>query len=432
MRAWAWNREHRVATRRMPLPLPLPALVACLAVALMMISPASAGALLLVLALWGIVATLQGPPATADEREWAWLSLVIPGAYLLNMAVNGWAMHLLDRPMHLAYGVLLALLLSRAGLPMRPFALAAIVAALAAGTIALYEGMILGQPRVFGLGGRWNAVPFGNFSLLVGSVALAGALACRDRARRPGRWLAAGVLACAAGTYASMMSGSRGGWLALPVLVLIASHASRGIQRRHRMMIVGGLLVAALAAFSASDSVRQRLASAIGNVAAFVDAPSELDNMDNASGIRLAMWRWGIGRFAERPWTGIGYANFSEQRAAAVARGEMPAHFDDLANLHNEIISSLAFGGLPSAAALLAFWALGLRFFLRRLYASEEAAPRFFATAGLLALLGTALFSMTEGLFGTRAGTYGLTLMLALPAGALCHLARTEAPEARS
>ena len=430
MRMSACDRNHPVAWG--PLSLPLPGLIACLAVALMMLSPAGAGALLVVLALWGIVAILQGAPVTADEREWAWLSLLIPAAYILNMALAGWSMHLLDRPMHLAYGVLLALLLSRAGLSMRAFALAAAFAALAAGAIALYEGLLMGQPRVFGLGGRWNAVPFGNFSLLVGSVALAGALACRHASRHPARWLAVGMLAFAAGTYASMMSGSRGGWLALPVLVVIASYASRSIRRRHRVMIIGGLLLAALAAFSASDSVRQRVASAVGNVAAFVHAPGELDNMDNASGIRLAMWRWGIRHFAERPWRGIGYANFPAYRADAVARGEMPAHFDDLANLHNEIVSSLAFGGLPSALAVLAFWLLGLRFFLQRLRASEAAAPRFFATAGLLALAGTALFSMTEGLFGTRPGTYGLTLMLALPAGALCHLARDTRPEKRS
>ncbi|MCB1917351.1 MAG: O-antigen ligase family protein [Rhodocyclaceae bacterium] len=407
-------------------PLPPPALLACLAVALMMVSPAIAGVVLVVLALWGIVAIVQGPAVTAEEREWAWLSLLIPAAYVLNMALTGWAMHLLDRPMHLAYGVLLALVLSRAGLSMRVFALATVVAALAAGGIALYEGVLLDQPRVFGLGGRWNAVPFGNFSLLVGSVALAGALACRHGARHPGRWLAAGVLAFGAGTYASMMSGSRGGWLALPVLVLIASYASRSIHRRHRMMIVGGLLLAAVAAFSASDSVRQRLASAVGNVTAFLDAPAALESMDNASGIRLAMWRWGLGHFVEQPWTGIGYANFAQQRTASVARGEMPAHFDELANLHNELVSSLAFGGLPSAFAVLAFWALGARFFLRSLRRSADPPQRFFATAGLLALVGTALFSMTEGLFGTRAGTYGLTLMLALPAGALCHLARTD------
>jgi len=141
--------------------------------------------------------------------------------------------------------------------------------------------------------------------------------------------------------------------------------------------------------------------------------------MSNSTGIRLAMWRWGIARFSESPLQGIGYANYERLRAESVERGELPPHFNELANLHNEVISSLAFGGLPSGIALLAFWALALRFFTSRLRRGTEPDSHFFATAGLLVVVGTALFSMTEGLLGTRSGTYAIALLLALPAAAL-------------
>ncbi len=422
MKASTWARPQPFP----PLALrqALPSLAACLALALLLVLPALSGALLALLALSGIAAALRGAPVTAEERHWAWLCLLIPAAYLLNMALTGWAMHLLDRPMHLAYGVLLALLLSRSGLDARQFATAAVVAALAAGAVAIYEREWLDQARVFGLGGRWNAVPFGNFSLLAGSIALAASLAMRELSRHPARWLAAGLLAFAAGLYASMSSGARGGWLALPVLTVLATYAGARLQRRHRLAIVAALLLAAVGAFSASTSVRERLDSAVSNVSAFLAAPDQLTRMDNASGIRLAMWRWGIARFVEHPLRGIGYADYPARRAEAVAEGEMPAHFNELANLHNELISTLACSGLPGGLALLAFWGLALRFFVRRLRGSSDPVERCFATAGLLALVGTALFSMTEGLFGTRSGTYGLALMLALPAGGLFHLAR--------
>ena len=397
------------------------ALAACVAVGLLMIFPAVTGVIASCMALAGILAVLRGRPTSASERHFAWLCLAIPAAYILNMALNGWAMNLLDRPMHLAYAVALALLVGRHGLGAQAFFHATVGAALAAGAIAFSETMLAGQERVFGLGGRWNAVPFGNFSLLLGCCALAGGLSLSRgaTARLP---LLLGCLAFAAGVYASMMSGSRGGWLALPVLVVIASHASAAIRPRHRVALAAALLVAAMGAFAMSDTVRERVSIAVTNVTDFIDNPSEVRRISNASGIRLAMWRWGIERFREAPLTGIGYANFSEQRDQAVADGEMPVQFSTLANLHNEIISSLAFGGLPSLIALLAFWVLGVRFFACCLRRSDDSRTRYFATTGLMTVVGTMIFAMTEGLFGTRSGTYGLLILLALPAGALFHL----------
>lgn len=421
MKAATWNGSD--ADRRLPTGMSPVTLGACAAIALLMVFPAAAGALMAALALWGIVVALREGPLRPCEWAFARLALLLPAAVMLNMALTGWAMNLLDRPLHLAYSVLLMLLVARRGMSMRAFIVATMVAALASGLIAYHEAVIAGHERVFGLGGRWNAVPFGNFSLLMGSLSLAGALALQNGDGLDPRWLLAGLLAFASAGYASMMSGARGGWLALPVLLLIATHARRSIRPRLRVAMAAALLALAAVGFSFSDSVRARVDAAVANVSTFILDPSAPGAVENATGIRLAMWRWGIERFAEHPMTGIGHANFATYRAAAVERGEMPPHFNELSNLHNEIISSLAFGGLPSALALLAFWALAVAFFARRLRRSTDREVRYFATAGLLVVVGTALFSMTEGLLGTRSGTYGLTLLLALPAGALCHLA---------
>lgn len=398
-------------------------LAACAAVCLLMIFPGAAGTITSALALGGVFAAIRGNPPSRSERRFAWLCLAIPAAYLLNMTLKGWAGNLLDRPMHLAYAVLLAMLIARRGLSMRAFFLATAIASLAAGLIAFGESALAGQERVFGLGGRWNAVPFGNFSLLMGCSALAGGIATRHAGAA--RWpLVLGLGAFAASTYASMMSGARGGWLALPVLVALATHASAAVRPRHRAAIAATLVAAALCAFALSDTVRERVAAAVEHVTIFIDNPASEESVSNATGIRLAMWRWGLERFKDAPLTGIGYARFPEYRAQAVASGELPLHFASLANLHNEIISSLAFGGLPSAAALFAFWLLGGHFFAARLRRSSDPALRYFATIGFMTIIGTAIFSMTEGLFGTRPGTYGLLIMLALPAGAILHLER--------
>ncbi len=393
--------------------------LACLAIALLMVFPAVSGAILAGLALWGIGALLREGRVTRGEGQFVLICCLLPASVAFNMAQTGWAFNLLDRPMHLVYAAFVALLLARRGLGLRAFVAAVIIAAMASGAVALIEGVALDHGRVHGLDGRWNAVPFGNFALLLGCLGLAGGLVLGQDARHGRAWLLAGVAALGCAGIASVLSSTRGGWITLPVLLLLATVARRDFRAATRLGLVAGVLALAATGYHLSPQVQSRVGDAIANVSRFIDAPDALDSMTNATGIRLAMWRWGLDRFRESPWQGVGYANYAERRAASVERGELPDHFNELANLHNELISSLAFAGLPGGLALITFWALALRFFASRLDRGEDPATRFFATAGLLVVVGTALFSMTEGLLGTRSGTYGMALLLALPAAAL-------------
>ena len=71
---------------------------------------------------------------------------------------------------------------------------------------------------------------------------------------------------------------------------------------------------------------------------------------------------------------------------------------------------------------------LGWRYFRRRLGGSAD--QRYFAACGLLVLLATGLFSMTEGLFCTGPGTKALMLLLALPAAGLAGCERIKTSQA--
>jgi hypothetical protein len=64
---------------------------------------------------------------------------------------------------------------------------------------------------------------------------------------------------------------------------------------------------------------------------------------------------------------------------------------------------------------------IGWRFFFSRLHGADDD-QHYFALCGLVAVMGTGLFSMTESLFGTSSGTKAIMLAFALPAGALRYL----------
>jgi len=348
---------------------------------------------------------------------------LIPAAYLLNMALTGWAPSWLHRPAHLLVtGGLVFLWIGRTGLSERALLRAVALASFTVLGIALFDVLVHGSVRVFGWRHQWNAVPFGNFSLLLGFIAFAGCIepmlgAMQDKAR-----VALGLAATVAGILASILTGTRGGWLAIPVLLglvfwaALRTHRSRVLASRHFLGALGATLAFALAAMLLSQNAQHRIDIAVEQVEAFLDGAGGRDSIDSSTELRLEMWKWGLQQATEHPLTGVGLANYDEARRREVESGRMPASFAGLANLHNELISSLALGGVPTALAVVAFWMLMVSFFGRRI---DEKGAFFFATSGLLVVVGTCIFSMTEGLFGTSAGTKALALLLAIPAGAL-------------
>ena len=119
---------ERFHARPLPSGVHPAAWAACAAVALLMVFPAASGAILAVLALWGIGLLLREGALSRPERQFGLVCLLLPAAVAFNMAQTGWAFHLLDRPMHLIYAAFVALLLARRGLGLRPFVAAVILA----------------------------------------------------------------------------------------------------------------------------------------------------------------------------------------------------------------------------------------------------------------------------------------------------------------
>lgn len=395
----------------------LPTLLATVALPLLMLLPVAAGWLTAPLILGGLVLALRDRRLNPLDRELLLLTSLIPASVLLDMAVFGGGANLLERPGYLLRGFLVYYTLSRFGLSRTAFAWGIAAAALTAALIALHSALILHEARVFGFRGHWNAVPFGNFSLLLGILSLATALLPPAQPRPAQRVTAA--FAGLAGLTASLLSGSRGGWLSLPLLLPLLAWLSPYSRRRGWQVAVAGCGLAVIVTAIALPNVRLRMAEAVDEIVAYRNHPQSVESMNTSSGQRLAMWRWGLERFAENPLLGVGIVNFPRERAAAVARGQLPPLVESLklANVHNELIGRLASSGVVGGASLIGFWVLGWRLFRRRLTGDPD--QRYFATCGLLVLLGTGVFSMTEGLFGTGPGCKALMLLLALPAAGL-------------
>ncbi len=393
-------------------------------VPLHMLFPRVGGWLMVLAALAGVRLLVREPFLNATDRAYLLACAAIPVAYAVNMSLTGWDLAWLHRPAHLLVtGGLIYVLIGRVGIRYTTLFWSIVLGAFTTLAIALFDVLVMGSVRVSGLGQRWNAVPFGNFALLLGCMALAGCISELFSSRRDVSRLFGGLLASFAGVGASILTATRGAWLAFPVVLLATLILSlyvyrwRVVASRSFLALLALTFIGGAVALQFSDNAQGRIVAAVEQVEAWFDEDREGPvPIDSSTQLRLDMWRWGIEQFSRNPWTGIGLANYDEAREEAVQSGRLPPSFRGLAGLHNELITALALGGLPVGFAVVLFWILAGRFFVTRVCDERSF---FFALCGVMVVVGTAMFSMTEGLFGTSAGTKAFALLLALSAGAL-------------
>lgn len=390
---------------------------------LLIIFPKTAGAIAGIMAIAGFIILIRYRDLKAVDWHFVAICLILPCSYVLNMILMGWNINYLDRPGHLLIGLMIFFLIRRYGIHSDVFFYSSCLAAAVAFGIAVFETMYLGNERVFGLNNRWNAVPFGNFSLLFGFFSICGVFLSSKRSIKNLTRNILGIFGFACGLGASVLSGTRGGWIAIPFLFLLIIKYNRRFSNKSRLISLGIVFFAVATIYAGSNRTRNRVNEATQHAYNYFSNPTALSAKSTSTGIRLSMWNWGIGKFLDHPVTGIGIANYKNEREAAVKSGEISLEFGRLANLHNELISTLALGGMIGVTGLIGFWILAWRYFLVKLKKfTYDTEFYYFSLCGMITVSGTALFSMTEGLLGTSVGTKALILTLAVPAGAISHL----------
>ncbi|GAA4335158.1 hypothetical protein GCM10023144_28080 [Pigmentiphaga soli] len=240
-----------------------------------------------------------------------------------------------------------------------------------------------------------NAIPFGNLSLLMGVLALLSigwrrpasnaALACGGIALR--------LVGGAAGLYASYLSGTRGGWIALPAFAVIVL-----LPFRLRPRIYAGLLAAIVLGLGAGGYangwVSQRVEQAVSSLEEFQHG----QDLDSSEGNRLQMWRASLLMFRDHPLIGVGPKGYQPELVRLAQRGIVTPAATAYSHSHNDVLFALATLGLPGLAAILATYLAPALFFARRVR-HRDAGLRTAAAMGLALCAGFLIFGLTESMF---------------------------------
>jgi O-antigen ligase len=198
------------------------------------------------------------------------------------------------------------------------------------------------------------------------------------------------LLAGGAGLYSSYLSQARGGWIAIPVLLLIAVATLRHVSWKKR---VTALLVffALLAAVCASSSiVRTRFDQAMNDIHAY-----QAGHANTSVGIRFQLWKAATLMLTRHPFAGVGRGEFHNSLQAIYAEGVITQEATAFEHAHNEFLYNGATLGVLGIGALLALYLVPAAYFLRAALCHDRIL-RTTGAMGLTLCIGFLLFGLTE------------------------------------
>ena len=313
-------------------------------------------------------------PIPSRQTRWLLLSFGIMGLAWLHGSDWSSGASVLNKPLRYAVAAVSLLYLLRCPPDARWLMAGVAVGAACGGLRALYDVQILGLERPwFTPRQTSNAIQLGNLSGLFGLMCWLQLLVFWHRWRWPLRITLA--LCCMLGLLGSLLSQTRGGWLALALcwLVMMVVLAARLPARR---ILPSSLLLAAIlsaASWQMAPMLTERLSWAYQEAQRFQKDGS---GAGTSVGHRLdhgrLAWRMGL----DRPLTGWGEAGYQAEKARRVHAGQAQAATLQYGHSHNEMLDLFAKRGVFAVGALLLLYAVPLALFWPRRHApppSDEA-----------------------------------------------------------
>lgn len=264
----------------------------------------------------------------------------------------------LDRPLKWALGALC--LFYATACPPRPaaFFLGLPIGCMGMGALALWQVFGQGMERATGY---TNAIPWGDTALLLACFSGVYAAVFWHERRWPWRMLWLVAVACAAG--ASLLSQSRGGWLALglafPVLMLVARQLRPRLFMR-LLALLGALTLALMLVLGGAPHLRERVSEAATEIGLYFEGHS----VNTSLGIRLEQYRLAVALIGEKPWQGWSRQGFVQETHRRVEAGEYDASilgYQDF--IHNEFLDIWVKTGIAGVLLQLALYGVPLFLF---------------------------------------------------------------------
>lgn len=267
--------------------------------------------------------------------------------FLISTILDGSKLSQLDRPSRALMAILTLPLLARYKIKLKVLLFGFGIGAIIAACIAVYDKFYLGYERAF----AFYSMPIqtGNISMSLGMFCLCGFLWYRAKGGRG--WSYFYLLSTLAGLTGSFLSGTRGGWVLLPVVVFSILFFYQGaISKRDKKWLLLILVAISTIVFTPQSGVMNRVYEAQSDIVRYVDGSER----NTSLGIRFQLWRSAWDSFIEKPifgWGNDGLRISQKQQLDAGKITEFIYNFNYHA--HNQYLEEMAKRGVIGLSSLM-------------------------------------------------------------------------------
>ena len=239
-----------------------------------------------------------------------------------------------------------------------------------------------------------SAITYGNTGVLLAGICWLSLLFTQNKLHK---WVL--FFAGLAGIGVSLLSGSRGGWLSILILMLfmwrIAAQPTLGRWRWPALGLVCAAIVGAT--LSPKLPINDRLQQAVHEVSAYFQHGEN----NTSVGARLAMWEFAASIATEKPILGFGYQGKRDRWQEAIDAGEYTSPIGG-GHFHNEMIERYITTGLVGLGLTLLVYAAGFRVFFGQQGPSGRSTNPY-ATMGVVVLLMYLEFGLSDVVWSVHA-----------------------------
>jgi O-antigen ligase len=239
-----------------------------------------------------------------------------------------------------------------------------------------------------------SPISFGNTGILLSAICFLGLYISQTTLERI--YLVAGGLA---GLGVSVLSGSRGGWLSIVILIIFSWQLLGRTKFRNwrHMILVVSLATIAFGVLYPKSIPHQRLGLAVTQTIDFIQHGDE----NTPVGARLAMWEFAAKIASEKPILGFGFQGTRERWQHAIDSGEYSSLERAGSHFHNELLQFYFNIGAVGLVLVLLIYLMSISAFYRHRWLSANQ-YNIYAACGLAVVLMYFVFGLTNGIWSNN------------------------------
>jgi len=246
--------------------------------------------------------------------------------------------------------------------------------------------------------GFMNPIQFGDISLLLVAFLLIGYIKYRHSTNSI---KVIYLLTLIIGFIGSLFASARGGWLAIPIILIIFLKLAKFKATTFMYVSLICFCIISFFIFLQPDNIiKSRI----------IEAKLEITNYFNGNNegrltsvtTRIKMWENGLIAFKDQPIKGWGSLNAVKETYPS--RWKELNHEDNYGHLHNEYIDELVKRGLVGLLGLLALYLVPLLYFYRLTKVTTDTTLQFFSASGVILILSVMIFGLTQTFMAHNSG----------------------------